>query len=82
MEPPPCLKPGEPMNYCARGIYAWEVNAAGSLPGPWAGWRIAGNVLVSPDRDRITPEQLRGLLYLHSLKRHRVAAGAANGDEA
>lgn len=34
------------------------------LYGPWAGWRMAGRVLISPDRDRISPERLRGLLVL------------------
>lgn len=28
-----------------------------------AGWRIAGNYLVSPHGDRMTPERLRGLTW-------------------
>lgn len=38
------------------------------LGGPWAGWKLRGSHLVSPDRDRVTPEQLRGLLFLEGLK--------------
>jgi hypothetical protein len=29
----------------------------------WTGWRIAGRWLVTPDRQRISPERLRGLLW-------------------
>ena len=29
----------------------------------WYGWRIAGRWLVTPDRQRISPERLRGLLW-------------------
>lgn len=38
------------------------------LYGPWAGWRMAGRVLVSPDRDRISPERLRGLLWREKMQ--------------
>jgi len=38
-------------------VYAKEI-----LHGPWAGWRLAGNVLISPDGLRITPEGLRGVM--------------------
>ncbi|HBK46582.1 MAG TPA: hypothetical protein DDZ67_09150 [Xanthomonadaceae bacterium] len=33
------------------------------LTAPFAGWRIAGNYLVSPQGERMTPERLRGLLW-------------------
>jgi len=33
------------------------------LYGPWAGWRMAGRDLVSPDGDRINPRRLAGLLW-------------------
>ncbi|MBV6898068.1 DUF3653 domain-containing protein [Xanthomonas euvesicatoria] len=33
------------------------------LSGRFAGWRIAGNYLVSPDGDRMTPERLKGLVW-------------------
>lgn len=33
------------------------------LSGRFAGWRIAGNYLVSPHGDRMTPERLNGLVW-------------------
>ena len=45
-----------------------RVYGLADLGGPWAGWKLRGSHLVSPDRDRVTPEQLRGLLYLAKLK--------------
>ncbi|QHB71451.1 DUF3653 domain-containing protein [Stenotrophomonas sp. 364] len=33
------------------------------LTGPFAGWSIRGNYLVSPDGDRMTPERLVGLAW-------------------
>ncbi|MFC3329754.1 DUF3653 domain-containing protein [Xanthomonas fragariae] len=33
------------------------------LSGRFAGWRVAGNYLVSPDGDRMTPERLKGLVW-------------------
>ena len=29
----------------------------------WAGWRMAGRELVSPDGDRISSERLRGIMF-------------------
>ena len=31
------------------------------LTGPFAGWSVRGNYLVSPDGDRMTPERIAGL---------------------
>ena len=75
MQPPPCVIPGQPMNACARSVYAFEVNGEAHLHGPWHGWRLAGNQLISPDRDRITPESLRGLLYLADLRKRTGLQG-------
>jgi len=33
------------------------------LAGPWAGWRLAGRDLVSPDGTRMSPERVRGLAW-------------------
>lgn len=43
------------------------------LHGPWAGWRMAGRYLVAPDRTRITPERLRGLMFREAAEL-RIAA--------
>jgi len=53
--------------YCKQespaGHYERVVENRTPLYGPWAGWRMAGRDLVSPDKDRISPERLRGLLF-------------------
>ncbi|MEN5101976.1 DUF3653 domain-containing protein [Stenotrophomonas sp. TWI809] len=33
------------------------------LSGPFSGWSIRGNYLVSPDGDRMTPERIAGLAW-------------------
>jgi len=33
------------------------------LHGPWAGWRMAGKDLVSPDGARVSPTRMRGILF-------------------
>lgn len=69
MDVPPCFVPGQPLNPCARQLYAWEVNGKGWLPADWAGWRLAGRYLVSPDGDRVSVERLRGLLFAETYRR-------------
>lgn len=39
--------------------------------GPWAGWRMRGRFLISPHRDRLTPERLAGIVFVESLRRYR-----------
>lgn len=46
------------------------------LTGPWQGWKVRGQTLVSPDGDRITPERLRGLAWRYALETRRDAARA------
>lgn len=43
--------------------YARVVHNKTPLHGPWAGWRMAGRELVSPDGQRFTTERLRGLAF-------------------
>lgn len=57
------------------------------LYGPWEGWRMAGRDLIAPDRQRISPERLRGLLFRQASEQHLVrarekcnAANALRGD--
>ena len=54
-----------------EGHYERVVHNKTPLYGPWSGWRMAGQYLVSPDRARITPERLRGILWRESLYRPR-----------
>lgn len=69
---PPCIEPGQPINTCARAMYAWRVEAKGYLPGEWTGWRLAGRYLVSPDGDRILPERIRGIIFRDALEKRRA----------
>lgn len=51
------------------------------LYGPWEGWRMAGRELITPDRERISPERLRGLLFREAnrraLKRQQLTSSPA-----
>jgi hypothetical protein len=60
---PPCLNPGAPLNDCAAALYAAQVHNHVDLTGPWAGWRLRGRDLVTPDGQRISPQRLAGLLW-------------------
>ena len=44
------------------------------VPTAWAGWSFSANGrhLVSPDRDRITPERLAGLLWRDAMELRRA----------
>jgi len=44
------------------------------VPMSWAGWSFSANGrhLVSPDRDRITPERLAGILWRDSMELRRA----------
>lgn len=37
-----------------------RINCRLDLPGPWAGWRIRGNLLKGPHGERVSVHQLRG----------------------
>lgn len=64
MNHPPCWPEGLACpNACACQHHERIVHNNTPLYGPWAGWRMAGRVLVSPDGDRISPERLRGVLF-------------------
>lgn len=44
------------------------------VPAPWAGWSFSGSGrhLVSPERHRITPERLAGLLWRDAMELRRA----------
>ncbi len=46
------------------------------LTGPFAGWSVRGNYLVSPDGDRMTPERITGLAWRDQMEL-RVAGFAS-----
>lgn len=62
-DPRPCHQLGCDPNPCAAAHYRRLVDNHVALTGPWAGWRLAGRDLVAPDRQRISPERLRGLMF-------------------
>lgn len=52
------------------------------LSGPFAGWSIRGNYLVSPDGDRMTPERLAGLAWRDQLELRRAGYASRRKAEA
>lgn len=38
------------------------------LTDDWQGWRVRGRWLIDPERERITPERLRGLLWRDAME--------------
>ena len=64
MHRPPCWPEGQRCpNACAAQLHHRVIRNQTPLYGEWAGWRMAGRCLVSPDGDRIAPERLRGILF-------------------
>ncbi len=74
MDVPPCITLGQPLNWCARQMYTWRISGHGSLPGQWAGWRLAGKYLVTPSGDRVVARQLEALIYhqVHLKKKRKT----------
>lgn len=77
---PDCLIPGVPMNTCARTLYAERVLGHIDLPGEWAGWKLRGRWLLSPDGDKINPQALRGLLFRDASEKRLQRAQQANAN--
>ena len=59
---PPCVTPGNKLNECASRLYQEKVPGHVDLSADWAGWRLRGRWLISPDGQRINPLRLRGIL--------------------
>lgn len=61
---PPCWPAGQPCpNNCAAQVRDMIALNHCRLHGPWAGWRLAGRELVSPDGVRLSAERVRGLAW-------------------
>lgn len=75
---PPCLKPGQPMNPCAGRLYQEKVLGHVDLAADWAGWKLRGRWLISPEGDRINPLRLRGLMFAEA-GQQRIAQAKAKG---
>jgi hypothetical protein len=61
---PPCWEEGKPCpNACAEERTNLILRNHVYLHGPWAGWRLAGRDLVSPDGVRLNPGRVLGLAW-------------------
>ena len=58
--------------------YALMVHNHTPLYGPWKGWRLAGRDLVSPDKVRLSPERLKGLVWRQDSEQRLANARARN----
>ena len=52
---PPCLVPGQGLNYCAKAKYEQEVEGRFDLSGEWRGWKIRNGRLIGPFGVKFTP---------------------------
>ena len=76
---PPCWPPDTPCpNTCAQAHADAVLRNHLELHGPWAGWRLAGRDLVSPDGLRLPERRLRGLLWREEAELRRATAKARN----
>lgn len=76
---PPCIMPKQPVNDCARKLYAEKVLGHVDLAADWAGWRLRGRWLISPEGDRINVQRLRGILFRETNEKRRHKAGTESG---
>lgn len=61
---PPCWNAGQPCpNPCAEAHFNHVIYNHVALHGSWSGWSLAGRDLVSPNKERISVERLRGLIW-------------------
>ena len=49
-------------------VYAAEVHMLIDLGGPWRGWKIRGQYLVTPEKERIPVRELVGLVIHYRAK--------------
>lgn len=78
MDRPPCWLDGKPCpNPCAAQHLRRTLYNETPLFGAWAGWRMAGQRLVSPHREWVAPHLLDRWLHRHyaEFKRKRSSGG-------
>ena len=77
MNHPPCWPEGRVCpNDCAIQLHDRILHNLTPLHGPWAGWRMAGRNLVSPDGERIPVGRMQGILFREAaMKRLANVAG-------
>lgn len=74
----PCHVLGTKPNKCALAVYDMKHYGKAELGGPWKGWRLAGNYLVTPDGTRMLPGRVIGLAWRQDAEARRDRARAAN----
>jgi len=76
---PPCWPAGQPCpNNCAAQVRDMIALNHCRLHGPWAGWRLAGRELVSPDGVRLSAERVRGLAWRQEAEQRLERVRARN----
>lgn len=83
---PPCWPADQSCpNPCAEQVRDQITRNHVRLHGPWAGWRLAGRDLVSPEGIRMSPTRLQGLAWrqdsevrLSNLRKRNAAAKAGH----
>lgn len=78
---PPCWpSDGTRPNLCALAHADHILRNHVDLHGPWAGWRLAGRDLVSPEGQRLSEGRLRGLVWRDENEQRlaRIRARKAN----
>lgn len=78
---PPCWAPRTPCpNPCAQQVHDQVTRNHVRLHGPWAGWRLVGRDLVSPDGMRMSAERVRGLAWRQEAEGRLAAIRARNSN--
>lgn len=74
---PPCWPDSTPCpNACAAQVRDLITRNHVRLHGPWAGWRLVGRDLVSPDGVRMSAERVRGLAWRQETETRLAAVKA------
>lgn len=59
MNLPPCVKPGERLNSCAKSLHSREIEGRVDLPAEnWSGWKVRGQYLIGPGGMRFSARSL------------------------
>ena len=66
--------PEQALNFMYQAVLYQNID----LTGPWQGWKVRGQYLVSPDKDRIPVRELIGLLVTYRRRFGHRRAGPAS----
>ena len=78
---PPCWEARKPCpNQCAAQVFDQVTRNHVRLHGPWAGWRLVGREMVSPEGVRVSPERMKGLMWRQEAEARLTAIRARNSN--